>query len=78
MSRALKSAAIAALILFWPCTPWPAAAVFSEVLTAPDKGIPEELLEKAHCIVIVPDLKTARIRSADRLFPSEQGPEYPA
>ena len=55
-----------------------AAAVFSEVMTAPDKGIPEELLEKAHCIVIVPDLKTARIRSADRLFPSEQGPEYPA
>ena len=36
-----------------------ATAVFSEVMTAPDKGIPEELLEKAHCIVIVPDLKTA-------------------
>ena len=36
-----------------------AAAVFSEVMTAPDKGIPQDLLEKAHCIVIVPDLKTA-------------------
>ena len=36
-----------------------AAIVFSEVMTAPDKGIPQELLEKAHCIVIVPDLKTA-------------------
>ena len=36
-----------------------AAAVFSEVMTAPDKSIPQELLEKAHCIVIVPDLKTA-------------------
>jgi SH3 domain-containing YSC84-like protein 1 len=35
-----------------------AAAVFSEVMSAPDKGIPEELLEHAHCIVIVPDLKT--------------------
>ena len=35
-----------------------AAAVFSEVMGAPDKGIPQELLEKAHCIVIVPDLKT--------------------
>jgi SH3 domain-containing YSC84-like protein 1 len=35
-----------------------AAAVFSEVMNAPDKGIPEELLSKAHCIVIVPDLKT--------------------
>jgi lipid-binding SYLF domain-containing protein len=36
-----------------------AAAVFSEVVTAPDKGIPQELLENAHCIVIVPELKTA-------------------
>src|SRR5450759_1112571 len=36
-----------------------APVVFSEVMDAPDKGIPQELLEKAHCIVIVPDLKTA-------------------
>ncbi len=35
-----------------------AAVVFSEIMGAPDKGIPQELLEKAHCIVIVPDLKT--------------------
>jgi len=35
-----------------------AAAVLSEIMGAPDKGIPQELLEKAHCIVIVPDLKT--------------------
>ena len=35
------------------------AVVFSEVMKAPDKGIPQDLLEKAHCIVIVPDLKTA-------------------
>src|ERR1700680_1453254 len=35
-----------------------AATVFSEVMGAPDKGIPEELLEHAYCIVIVPDLKT--------------------
>ena len=35
------------------------AAVLSEVMATPDKGIPQELLEKAHCIVIVPDLKTA-------------------
>ncbi|PYR39183.1 MAG: hypothetical protein DMF90_00715 [Acidobacteria bacterium] len=27
-------------------------------MAAPDKGIPQELLEKAHCIVIVPGLKT--------------------
>jgi lipid-binding SYLF domain-containing protein len=36
-----------------------AAAVFSEVMAAPDSGIPQDLLEKAHCIVIVPGLKTA-------------------
>jgi lipid-binding SYLF domain-containing protein len=36
-----------------------AAAVFSEIMAAPDKGIPQELLEKAHCVVIVPGLKTA-------------------
>jgi len=36
-----------------------AAAVFSEVMSAPDKGIPQEMLEHAHCIVIVPDEKTA-------------------
>jgi len=35
-----------------------AAVVFSEVMAAPDKGIPQELLENAHCIVIVPGLKT--------------------
>jgi SH3 domain-containing YSC84-like protein 1 len=35
-----------------------AAAVFSEIMSAPDKGIPQEMLEHAHCIVIVPDLKT--------------------
>jgi SH3 domain-containing YSC84-like protein 1 len=36
-----------------------AAVVFAEVMRAPDKGIPQEMLEHAHCIVIVPDLKTA-------------------
>src|SRR5436305_14465657 len=35
------------------------AAVFSEVMAAPDKGIPQEMLQNAHCIVIVPGLKTA-------------------
>ena len=34
-------------------------AVFSEVMAIPDKGIPEEMLANAHCIVIVPNLKTA-------------------
>jgi lipid-binding SYLF domain-containing protein len=36
-----------------------AAAVLSDVMATPDKGIPEDLLANAHCIVIVPDLKTA-------------------
>jgi lipid-binding SYLF domain-containing protein len=36
-----------------------AAAVFSEVMATPDKGIPQDLLANAHCIVIVPSLKTA-------------------
>src|SRR5205823_10228006 len=35
-----------------------ASAVFSEVMAAPDKGIPQEMLANAHCIVIVPGLKT--------------------
>src|SRR5436305_389759 len=34
-----------------------AATVFSEIMDAPDNGIPQDLLEKAHCIVIVPGLK---------------------
>jgi SH3 domain-containing YSC84-like protein 1 len=33
------------------------ATVFTEIMTAPDKGIPEDLLEKAHCIVIIPSMK---------------------
>ncbi len=35
------------------------AVVFGEIMGAPDKGIPQEMLEHAHCIIIVPDLKTA-------------------
>ena len=35
-----------------------AATVFAEVMGAPDKCIPQEMLDHAHCIVIVPDLKT--------------------
>jgi lipid-binding SYLF domain-containing protein len=35
-----------------------ASAVFSEIMATPDKGIPQNMLENAHCIVIVPGLKT--------------------
>ncbi len=34
-----------------------AATAFKEVMGLPDKSIPQDLLAKAYCIVIVPDLK---------------------
>jgi len=34
-----------------------AADVMTEIMSAPDKGIPQDLLGKAECIVIVPGLK---------------------
>lgn len=34
-----------------------AATVLNEIMKAPDKGIPQELLEDAYCVAIVPDVK---------------------
>lgn len=34
-----------------------AADVVTEIMAAPDKGIPQDLLDKAECVVIVPGLK---------------------
>jgi lipid-binding SYLF domain-containing protein len=34
-----------------------AKAVFDEIMSAQDKGIPRDLLAKAHCVVIVPGVK---------------------
>jgi lipid-binding SYLF domain-containing protein len=34
-----------------------AATVLHEIMATPDKGIPEDLLDKANCVVIVPGLK---------------------
>lgn len=34
-----------------------ATDVFSEVMATPEKGIPQNLLDKAHCVVIVPGVK---------------------
>ena len=31
--------------------------VLKEILTAPDESIPQDLLDQAHCVVIVPSLK---------------------
>lgn len=36
-----------------------AATVFTEINSVPEKGIPQQILEKAQCIGIVPDLKRA-------------------
>ena len=36
-----------------------AGSVLHEIMAAPDKGIPDELLEKAQCVVIVPGMKKA-------------------
>ena len=38
-----------------------ATKVFSEIMATPDKGIPQDLLDKAHCIVIVPGMKQAAL-----------------
>ncbi|MBN2337260.1 MAG: lipid-binding SYLF domain-containing protein [Acidobacteria bacterium] len=35
------------------------AAVMNEIMATPDKAIPQELLQSAHCIVIVPGMKKA-------------------
>jgi SH3 domain-containing YSC84-like protein 1 len=36
-----------------------AAAVFSEIMQTPDKGIPQDLLAKSQCVVIIPGMKKA-------------------
>lgn len=36
-----------------------AAAVLGEVMSAPDKGIPQDLLAKAQCVIVIPGVKKA-------------------
>ena len=36
-----------------------ATAVFNEIMATPDKGVPQDLLEDARCVVIVPGMKKA-------------------
>lgn len=36
-----------------------AASLFAEVMATPDRAIPQDLLAKSHCIVLVPDLMKA-------------------
>lgn len=53
----------AALLLYAADTPQErladSAKMFDEIMATPDKGIPQDLLEKAHCVVLVPGLKQA-------------------
>ena len=37
------------------------ATVLKEIMEAPDKGIPEDLLQSAYCVVIVPGVKQAAL-----------------
>jgi lipid-binding SYLF domain-containing protein len=36
-------------------------SLFSEIMSTPDRAIPQDLLEKAQCLVLVPDLKKAAL-----------------
>jgi len=36
-----------------------ATMVFQEMMDTPDKGIPQNLLEKSHCVVVIPGMKKA-------------------
>ena len=36
-----------------------ARTVFQEIMNTPDKGIPEDLLDRAYCVAIVPGVKKA-------------------
>jgi len=37
------------------------AELFTEIMDTPDKSIPQDLLERAHCAVLVPGLKKAAL-----------------
>jgi SH3 domain-containing YSC84-like protein 1 len=38
-----------------------ATSIFKEIMATPEKSIPENLVDKAHCVVIVPGLKQAAL-----------------
>jgi lipid-binding SYLF domain-containing protein len=66
----MKSAAIIAASLVLSTAAWSAktnaserlseaANVFNEVMSAPDRGIPQDVLAKSECVIIVPSMKKA-------------------
>src|ERR1044072_645845 len=36
-----------------------ATNVFNEIMGSPDKGIPQDLLAKAECVIVIPNMKKA-------------------
>jgi SH3 domain-containing YSC84-like protein 1 len=38
-----------------------ATQIVNEIMATPDKGIPQDLMEKAHCVVVVPGMKKASL-----------------
>lgn len=36
-----------------------ATTVFTEIMNTPDKGIPQDLLSKAECVIVIPNMKQA-------------------
>lgn len=60
---ALATVLAAGMAPMWADTPaeklQDSARVFSEIMGTPDKGIPQDLLAKAQCLIIVPGMKKA-------------------
>src|SRR5580704_14972443 len=40
---------------------WSSSTVLDELVKAPDGGIPKELLKRAECVAVIPDMKKAAI-----------------
>jgi lipid-binding SYLF domain-containing protein len=66
-NRSIMTAAIAAACAFGASDSQPealrrvheATVVFDEIMNAKDAGIPQNLLDKSHCVIIVPGMKHA-------------------
>src|SRR5438045_1625616 len=67
-SDTMRALAIAASLVITTTAVWAetaqerlteATSVFSEVMKTPDKGIPQDLLAKAECVIVVPNEKKA-------------------
>jgi len=63
MSRALLFACLTASMVAWGQEETPdrrlrhSADVLQEIMAAPDRGIPHDLLDKARCVIVIPGMK---------------------